>query len=108
MLVSFSRLYPGGRVPTFKIAPVRGHLAAGARFGARRRAGATEEVRFGVRGALGGAQTPENSGNPPKPHARGLRVDWGGSPRRKVAARGQEAKSMRRSSHQVLDGRYRR
>ena len=38
----------------------------------------------------------------------GLRVDSGESLRRKVAARGQAAKSMRRSSPRDLDGRYRR
>ena len=48
-------------LPAQKIAATRGHLYAGARFGARRRAGAAEKVRFGVRRALGGAQTPENS-----------------------------------------------
>ena len=49
-------------LPSLKNAVARGHLAAGARFGACRRAGAAEEVRFGVRRAPAGAQTPENSG----------------------------------------------
>ena len=75
-------------LPALKTATTRGHLSTGARFRARRRAGAAEEVRFVVRGALGGAQTPENNGNPPVPDARGLLVDSGESMSRKGGCAG--------------------
>ena len=97
------------RLRALKTAAARGHLYAGARFGARRRAGAAEEVRSGVRRATGGARTPENGAEPTgKLPQRNLRVDSGESLRPKEAVRGQAAKSMRRSSPRDLDGRYRR
>ena len=56
--VNFVRFFAG--LPALKTAASHGNLYAGARFGESRRAGAAEEVRFGVRRAPGGAQTPEN------------------------------------------------
>ena len=44
----------------------------------------------------------------PRVCSGGLRADSGESLRRKVAARGQAGKSMRRSSPRDLNGRYRR
>ena len=44
----------------------------------------------------------------PRACGRGLWVDSGGSLKRKVAVRGQGAKSMRRRPPRDLDGRYRR
>ena len=63
-----------------KTAANRGRLAAAARFGARLRAGAAEEVRFGVRCAPSGAQTPENGAE----STASLRTEACGSIRGKV------------------------